>query len=442
MPVSGSDRLRARKEGPMRWTHAAGRTLLVTALLVAGQAGARGPGGAPMAADGGGRGPITLVTGGDLTSYLRGVLDGWNRKHPAEKVTLIELPDAADEVRAQMVSGLRSGSDRFDVLNIDVAWTSEFAAAGWISPLNADRFPLDRFLPPVVDTATFGGRLRAVPYVTNAALLYYRKDVLAQEHEKPPRTWAELRRLARTAAPAHGLDGYAGQFLPYEGLTTNVTEAVQSAGGTILGDEGAKVTVDSAATRRALDFLTGGVRDGWIPEEALRYKEEESRRAFQNGRLLFLRNWPYVYSLANAPSSPVAGKVGAVPLPGPDGPGSGVLGGSNLAVNAQSRHQKSATDLIAYLTSEAVQRRVLTEGALPPVWADLYTDPALVRKYPYLPTLRKGVLAAKPRPKSPRYDQVSLTVQAVVHDALAQRQSTEQTVTRLRRELGDVVRTD
>ncbi|MET8014207.1 ABC transporter substrate-binding protein [Streptomyces sp. NPDC005271] len=424
----------------MRWMHAAGRVLLIAALLLGAQAGAQARVGDAAARQRAGRGPMTLVTGGDLTHYLRGVLAGWNRTHPAEKVTLVELPDAADEVRAQMVTGLRSGSARFDILNIDVAWTSEFAAAGWIAPLDADRFPLDRFLPPVVATATFGGRLRAVPYVTNAGLLYYRKDVLDAEGEKPPRTWAELRRLAKTVAPAHGLDGYAGQFLPYEGLTTNAAEAVHSAGGRILGDEGAKVTVDSAASRRGLAFLADGVREGWIPEAALRYKEEESRRAFQNGHLLFLRNWPYMYSLASAPSSPVAGKFGAVPLPGPDGPGSSILGGSNLAINAHSTHQKSAADLIAYMTSEAVQRRVLTEGSLPPVWADLYTDPGLVRKYPYLPTLRKSVLAAKPRPKSPRYDQVSLAVQAVVYDALAQRQTPDQAVTRLGRELEAVVR--
>ncbi|MGP4004071.1 ABC transporter substrate-binding protein [Streptomyces sp. 8N706] len=423
----------------MRWTRAAGRGLLAAALLLAGYAGT-GTTGGELAAGPGGRGPMTLVTGVDLTGYLRGVLKDWNRTHPAEKVTLVELPEAADEVRAQMVTSLRSGSGRFDVLNIDVAWTSEFAAAGWIAPLDRDRFPLKRFLPPVVDTATFGGRLHAVPYVTNAGLLYYRKDVLERAGERPPRTWAELRRLARTVAPRYGLDGYAGQFLPYEGLTVNTAEAIQSAGGTVLADEGDRVTVGSPAARKGLEFLTGGVRDGWIPKKALTFKEEESREAFQNGRLLFLRNWPYAYSQANGEGSKVAGKLGVVPLPGPKGPGSSILGGSNLAVNTDSRHPKSAADLIRYLTSERVQRRVLTEGSLPPVWADLYDDPGLVRRFPYLPTLEESVLTAKPRPKSPRYEQVNLAVQAVVHDALAQRQTPASAVARLQRELEAIAR--
>jgi multiple sugar transport system substrate-binding protein len=180
------------------------------------------------------------------------------------------------------------------------------------------------------------------------------------------------------------------------------------------------------------------VREGWIPKKALTYKEEESKQAFQDGRLLFLRNWPYAYVVASAKGSPVAGKVGAVPLPGPDGPGTSVLGGSNLAVTTHARHPDSAARLIAYLTSAPVQRQVLTRGALPPVRAALYEDPALVRQFPYLPTLRESVLNAAPRPKSPRYGQVSLVVQAVVHDAMTGHESPAAAVRRLARELAAI----
>jgi multiple sugar transport system substrate-binding protein len=420
----------------MRRTRAAARGLLVLVVLLAGYAGFGTPHGTAA-----GRGPLTLATAGDLTDYLGPLLQGWNRAHPSEKVTLVELPDSADETRSQMITDLRSNNSRFDILNIDVTWTAEFAAAGWIMPLPRARFPLRTFLPPVVDTATFDGRLYAVPYVTNAGLLYYRKDVLDEEGVQPPRTWQELAHQARTIAPEHGLEGYAGQFLPYEGLTANVTEAILSAGGSYLGDEGSTVTV-GPGVERALAFLARGVREGWIPREALDFKEEESRNAFEDGRLLFLRNWPYVYALANGKDSEVAGKFGAVPLPGPGGPGTSVLGGSNLAISTRSAHPKTAADLIAYLTSEPVQRKVLTEGALPPVRADLYTDPQLVRDHPYLPTLRKSIMTARPRPKSPRYDQVSLVVQAVAQDVMAGRATPAQGVARLRRELKGIASGD
>lgn len=115
----------------MRWIRAVRRGILAAAIVLAGNSGvAQSPGELPA----GDRGPLTFVTAGDLTHYLAPLVDDWNRDHRAERVTLVELPDSADESRAQMLSELRSGSSRFDVLNIDVAWTSEFAAAGLITP--------------------------------------------------------------------------------------------------------------------------------------------------------------------------------------------------------------------------------------------------------------------------------------------------------------------
>jgi multiple sugar transport system substrate-binding protein len=384
-------------------------------------------------------GPIALATGRDLTGYMQPLVDKWNSVHPAEKVTLLELPEAADDQHAQMVTNLQAKSDRYDVLNIDVVWTAEFADAGWIIPLDRRQFPLDQFLKPVVDTAVFGGKLYAVPYTSNAGLLYYRKDILAKAGKRPPKTWAELRRLARTLAPRYGLEGYAGQFLPYEGLTVNFAEAVQSAGGAILTEDGTKVAVDSAQTRQGLEFLARGFREGWIPRRAVSFKEEESRREFQEGRLLFLRNWPYVYGLAARPGSKVANKFGVTLLPGQDGPGSSSLGGANLAVSAYSKHQKTAIAFITYFTGLDNEREVLTQGSFPPVWARLYDDPALIRRFPYLPVLKQSILSARPRPVSPNYNQVSLAISNSVSGALSFRQPPDAAVSQLAGDLRSVI---
>ncbi|MFI5635525.1 ABC transporter substrate-binding protein [Streptomyces sp. NPDC051664] len=380
-----------------------------------------------------------MVTGRDLTGYMAHVLAGWNRTHPAERVTLVQLPEAADDVHAQMANSLRSGSRRFDVLNIDVAWTAEFAGRGWIAPVSRAGLPIADLLPNVVDGATYRGRLYGAPYVTNAGLLFYRKDILERAGKQPPRTWGDLEDLASSLSRTYGMDGYAGQLEPYEGLTVNVAEAIQSAGGSILDSEGQRVTVTSPAALEGLSFLVRGVREGWIPERALTYKEESSRLAFQSGRLLFLRNWPYVYALASAPGSAIAGKFAAVPLPGPSGPGNGVLGGSNLAMNARSPYKQSARDLMSYLLGEEVQRRVLSEGGLPPVRAALYSEASLVRRYPYLPALAQSVAMARARPKTVEYEQVSLAVAAVVYGALTGRYRPEEALERLRRELRTIV---
>ncbi|MEV0348247.1 ABC transporter substrate-binding protein [Nonomuraea sp. NPDC050680] len=384
----------------------------------------------------GGTGPITFATGRDTTAYLQPLLDRWNQAHPAEKVTLLELPEAADEQRAQMVANLQARSNRYDVLGLDVVWTAEFAENGWIIPLERGLFPLDRLLPPVVDTAVYKNKLWAVPYTSNAGLLYYRKDLI----KKPPRTWAELREKALEVTKKHDIEGYAGQFLAYEGLTVNFSEAVQSAGGQILSPDGTEVTLDPAKARIALDFLIQGLREGWIPKESLSYKEEESRLAFQEGRLAFARNWPHAYGPATAK---LGGKFAVTRLPGLNGPGSSTLGGVNLAVSAYSKHQHTAQEFIRYFTGLENERRVLTDGSFPPVWTELYDDPGLIKRFPYLPVLKESILAAKARPVSANYNQLSLVIASSVAKALSPpyTESADDVAVSMKSELQEIIST-
>src|SRR5699024_1106421 len=106
---------------------------------------------------------------------------------------------------------------------------------------------------------------------------------------------------------------------------------VASAGGQLFDDEG-KPHADSAEAITGIQTVRDGFDKGLIPQEALTYKEEESRAAYQDGRLAFLQNWPYVWALGQAEdgSSKVNGKMVASVVPGIDGPGSSTLGGLNL----------------------------------------------------------------------------------------------------------------
>ena len=384
-----------------------------------------------------GIGPITFATGKLDTGYLPHLVAEWNSAHPRQRVTVIYLPDDSDEQHAQLVENLQAKSDVYDVMSLDVVWTAEFAANGWISPVSHQLVPLGDFLRPAVDTATYEGKLWAIPFTSNAGLLYYRKDLVA----KPPTTWAQLASDAESIAPRHHIAGYAGQFAAYEGLTVNFAEAVQSAGGSILSPDGSRATVDTAQARRALGFLVSGFRQGWIPKAALNYDEAASEQAFEAGKLLFLRNWPYVYGDASTPGpgNKVVGKFGVTTLPGPDGPGSSSLGGANLAVSAFSQHQATALAFIKFLTSLSSERQVLVDSALPPVWTQLYSNSALINKFPYLPVLRKAILSAQPRPKIADYTQFSLAISSAVHRALAQQVSVPQTLSGLSGELNQIV---
>jgi trehalose/maltose transport system substrate-binding protein len=322
-----------------------------------------------------------------------------------------------------------------------VIWTAEFASAGWIIPLESSMFPLGDFLPPAVDTARYNGHLWAVPYYSNAEVLYYRKDILAKAGKLPPNTWAQLAEQAKTLAPEYGLQGYAGQLAPYEGLTVNFADAIQSAGGSILSPAGT-VTVNSPQAQAGLSFLVNGLREGWIDKSSLNYEEESSAAEFESGKLLFLNNWPFIYGEASATGSgnKVYGKVGVAPLPGLDGPGSSSLGGANLAVSAFSRHQATAIAFIRYLTSLTEEQQLLVDSAFPPVWTSLYSDPAMVKLFPDLPVVKQAILSAQPRPSIVDYDQASLAISSAVYQALTDKKTPQQALAELSAQLAQIIR--
>lgn len=386
-----------------------------------------------------GRGPITLAQGKDTSGNVQNLINTWNRGHPNEKVRLVELPEDADTQRQQMVQNAQTKSDAFSVLDLDVVWTSEFAANRWIAELPQGQFAMNTFLPPTVQTATYRNRLYAVPWKTDAGLLYYRTDLLKNAGiTAPPTTWAQLRAdCAKVQAKAKGVNCYAGQFDKYEGLTVNFSEAVESAGGSVVDAQG-KPDVNTPQARQGLDFLVQGFKTGMIPKEAITYQEEPARRAFEKGNLLFLRQWPYQWALSSkAPA--VKGKFDVAPLPGLTGPGAPTLGGHNLAISQFTKHKATALAFIKYLTSQNAERANLLATSEAPTLAALYSDTGLQRTFPYLPVLKASLLNAKPRPKAVRYGDVTAAIQQDAYAALTGKMTSAQALADLQAKLTQLV---
>jgi multiple sugar transport system substrate-binding protein len=371
------------------------------------------------------RGPITYVQGKDNSNVVRPLIARWNKMHPEEKVTFKEQSDEADQQHDDLREHFLAEDDGYDVVSVDVVWTAEFAAQQWLQPLEGD-FAIDTsgMLQPTVEAGTYNDTLYTAPVSSDGGLLYYRKDLVPN----PPKTWDEMMADCDIARE-NDMDCYAGQFSQYEGLTVNAAEAINNTGGEIVEDDGITPAVDSEEAREGLQNLVDAYDNGNIPSKAITYTEEEGRQSFQSGDLLFLRNWPYVYNLAQTEgSSKVKGKFGVAPLPGVDGPGTSSLGGHNAGISVYSDHKATARDFVQYLVSAESQRWFLEQGSLAPVLEDLYDDPALVKQFPYLPTLHTSIENAVPRPRTPFYPAVTEAIQANAYAALKGSVSVDQAI--------------
>lgn len=363
------------------------------------------------------------------------LLDGFRRDHPGVTLETQLLPNDSDVAHQYFLTSLEGGGADFDVLVADVVWVPEFARAGWIAELSTDFPPAalaEDFLPAAAQAVTVEGKTWAVPWYLDVGLLYYRSDLVP----RAPRTWAELESFARAAMEKDpSLQGYLWQGRQYEGLVCNVYEAIWGFGGASLVD--GRLALDTPEAAKALGTLRRFISTGLSPRAVSSAAEEESRRPFQDGRAVFMRNWPYAWSEAQRDGSTIRGKVGISPLPTERGePGSGALGGWQLALNAHvsAERRAAAVELIRALTSlEANVTLALAYGRNPPRRA-AYAAPALVEGAPHVVQLLPSLERARPRPVTPYYGMLSDVLQGEFSAAISGIRPPEEALGRAQRQ--------
>ena len=353
---------------------------------------------------GGGEGTVLQLSGSSVGAegeILRRQLDRFMEANPGVTVRVQQTPDDATQRRQLYVQWLAARVGTPDVLQLDVIWTAEFAAAGWILPLDSYAPQVADFFPAAIDANRWRGSLYALPWFVDVGMLYWRADLLR-------------------AAPTN-LDSIDATFVwqgaRYEGLVTVFLEFLGAYGGQIITPEGL-VTVDSPPAVRALTTMRGQIERGIAPREVLTWHEEECRFAFQNGRAVLMRNWPY--AAAAMADSAVAGKFAIAPMPGAEGGRpTAALGGAPLAINRWSRHPDEAFRLIEFLTApEQMLERAAVVGQYPSRMS-LFDDSRLAEALRSdTAAIRAVIEAAVPRPVTPLYAELSERLQVALHRAL------------------------
>ncbi len=325
-------------------------------------------------------------------------------------IELIPLPADADQQREQLVRRLAARDSDIDILGMDVIWTAEFAAAGWIETWPedlADKVTKGR-LDSAVESATYDGHLQAAPFTTNTQLLWYRTDRVAS----PPKTWSETIALAESLGEKGKIQVQGER---YEGLTVFFNSLLASAGGSIL--VGDKVLPDDAATRKALGVMQRLALSSAAPASLATNREDQCRLAFEAGGSSFMVNYTFVWPSARQNAPDVAKHMGWArwPAVSPDKTSRVTIGGINLGIGAYSRHPQAAFAAASCLVSESNQRLAAAKGGLPPTITALYQDSKVRKTFPFadilLETLRSGVQ----RPQTPFYNDISLAISHTLH---------------------------
>ncbi|AFZ54589.1 ABC transporter substrate-binding protein [Cyanobacterium aponinum] len=370
---------------------------------------------------------ITLMIQALEAAQWQNLVEKFERENPDIDLEIISAPNATNLVEDLYTSAFLLGDSPYDLVYLDIVWVQKFAAANWLQPLNnfISEDELKQFLKGDVEGGKYQDSLYRIPFRSDGGMLYYRTDLLEKNGYNPPETFTELINISQDLqAKGKAKWGYVWQGRQYEGLSAMFVEVLQGFGGYWINSDTLEVGLDSPEAIASVQFLLDTIKKGISPSGVTTYAEEETRRIFENGQTVFLRNWPYVAGLAS--KSEIAGKFSLKPMVHQPQHQSGACqGGWGLGMSKNTKHPEEAWRVIEFITSEDSQRDFILETGYVPSRKSLFNDPQIVEKYPYYPQLLTVVENSVLRPPIAQYAQASDILQRYLSAALTQTMTPE-----------------
>jgi multiple sugar transport system substrate-binding protein len=266
-----------------------------------------------------------------------------------------------------------------DLAILDSVWIAEFAASGFLSPLDevdpawVEGDHDSDFIQPFLGAHRFGGSTVAVQSEADVGGVWYNRADLAAAAVEPPGTWQELRdagrRLQAAGIRRHALVVPSGPGAD-ELATYCLVMLLASNGARVLGPDA--VTLDHPASVETLELLRILADDGVIPEDAVSYERDRPIQLLAEGGAAMslggIYQAPRLAQAAGIPVGDVTQHFGFMPVPaGPRGRRSVLVGGMAYCIPRQAQRSALAMTLLKdAVATDAVAGLCSATGHLPP----------------------------------------------------------------------------
>lgn len=354
-----------------------------------------------------------------------------------------------------------------DVIGFDTFWLSEFVAAGYLEPLNqlvgpeVDEWEGWEQVPEAVQSSlAIDDERYVVPIGTDGRVLFFRKDVLTQAglpEDFQPQSWQEILDAARTieqqSPDVTPLQLNAGVSMGEATTLQGFIPVLLGTGAELYTDEG--WLGDSPQLREALTFFDEVYASG-LGDAQLQVRADGRDRSFQDfaeGRIAMLVESDYLWRGVLAPDAPFPLEnrdevVGWARFPAREA-GAGIRGqdfvsasgGNGRVMNPATEHPAEAWELMSFLGSqEALANFVETE---PRITAREDVNETAIADDPMLTFIAEEALPITwYRPGLEEYPQVSVAIQQMVENVVADRSSVEQAAQEFQTTLEGIVGAD
>lgn len=339
------------------------------------------------ASSGGGRTTLTLWARSDESSFIAGVVKGFNHSHPDVQVKLTVIP--TENFVQKLGLGVAGGSGP-DLASIDLVYLPFFASAGVLSDVTdkARALPyLRRFDRAHIGNATYHGRLYALPFSGDASVLFYNVDLfkaVGLDPSKPPRTWGEMEAVARKVKRSgHGRYGYYFSGACGGCAVFTFLPLVWASGGRILAgppDHQHPTLAGNRALIAALRFYRRMVVEHLVPPQAANDSGASQFTPFESGKVAMFSTGAFGVSTFRQDAPHLHWAV--TPIPGRERSGddhaargsagsASFAGGDEIAITRSSAHQRAAWEFVRWATSASAQRRYFGNQGVIPIRRDV-----------------------------------------------------------------------
>ena len=348
-------------------------------------------------------------------------------------VEIVDLPYA--NLFEKELLDLSSRTGAYDVIMIDDPWFPRLAQDNALAPLGSQS-PDPDFVKSCLDVGRHNGTYYALPYVGNSQLFFYRKDLFGKYGLSAPVTWTAVLTAAKKIAAGENIYGYVMRAAPGNPVVADFLPLFWAFGGEMFSAEGAP----AMASPEGVDALRFMLELGkYSPPGYAGFNADEVSAHLLQSTAAMSINWPAWISAMDDPAkSKVGGKIEFAPLPSEKRTGVAELGTWLLAVPAASKRRDRAFQFVNWATSPDPMKRAALHGN-PPTRRSVFLDPELRAKFRALPVQLQSLESARPRPRTPRWNEIENAFGIYLSQANASTLAPEEAMRRAAKDIAAIV---
>jgi len=347
---------------------------------------------------------------GEVATVL---LRAFERENPGLAVRVEQLPWSA--AHEKLLTAF-AGDATPDVAQMGNTWLPEFVALHALEPLDqsirGSPIDLTDYDAGILDTNVVEGRQYGVPWYVDTRVLFYRRDLLAKAgYSAAPRDWDEWTRMLVAIKDEVGPERYA-ILLPLNEYEPMVALWLQQ-GEPLLRDGGRYGNFRSPGFERTLRFYLSMYERHLAPPVS-HNEIANVWNEFARGYFSFYISGPWqMGEFKRRLPAELQPAWMTAPLPGPQGPGASIAGGSSLAIFRRSRSKEAALKLVEFLSRPQVQQEFYRLTGDLPARRSAWTDPSLAQD-PHARAFRDQLERVRPVPKVPEWERIATELMLVM----------------------------